>query len=224
MRKQPITRTEFLSLVEADSVLSFSDKSSTEAKGEDFLLLHHDEGNIDVELGAGDMQHPSQGFIAVDLGFAATERNMKKLIALADQLNGRVFQDTGSSFLRIVDGKCERYRDHEYYLSAVKNSSRNWMSPEQIAQQNRRERYAFISAIIVFCLILGIGFGLGQIWGTVIAVVPAFFASRVLSTVIAWRGRCITANLLTNAYFSGCLLMAILILYGLYFIFFRRLQ
>lgn len=221
MRKQPITRTEFLSLVEADPVLSFPGKSSTEAKGENFLLRHHVEGNIDVELGTGDFQHPSKGFIVVDLGSAATEKNMKKIITLADRLNGRVFQDTGSSFLRIADGKCEQYKDDEYYLSAVKNTSANWMSPEQIAQQNRRERYALISSIIVFCLILGVGFGLGQIWGTVIAIVPAFFVSRVLSNVIAWRARCITANLLINAYFSGLLLMAILILYGLYFIFFR---
>lgn len=221
MRKQPITRTEFLSLIEADPVLSFSDKSSTEAQGGDFLLRHHDEGNIDVELGSGDFQHPSAGFIAVDLGPAATETNIKKLIMLADQLNGRLFQDTGCSFLRIANGKCERYKDEEFFLSAIKNSPLNWMTPEQIAQQNRRGKYAFISAIIVFCLLLGIGFGLGHLFGVVIALVPSFFISRVISNAIEWRGQYTIPNLLMNAWFSVLLLMAIFILYWLYFIFFR---
>lgn len=220
MRPEPITRQEFLALVENDPELSFLSSNPNAATGGDFTLYQSVDGNIDVALGSGPYQHPSAGFSAVDLGFARTEQNLLRLIAIAGRLNARVWQDTGCSFCRLANGHCERYKDDEYYFAAVKNDSQvNWMTLEQIALQTRQERFGRVAAVLVFCMILGAAIYFYGIPGALISAAPAFFLAGVSGTVFTRDTRLMLG---TITWFSLLLLLAIGILCGFYFLFNRN--
>lgn len=217
MRTTPITQKEFVSIVKNDSELSFLTDNVNEASGGDFILRHYGDGNIEIVLGSGNFQHPSEGTYAVELGPIKTEENIIKLIAIAERLNARLWQDVGCSFYRNSNGVSERYKDDQYYVSAVLNNSQeNWISPERAVIFSHQEKRGRIIAFGFFFIILAYVLYLWGFLGGILLIVPIFFLAGVLGAVFA---RNIDKMFLTITYFSFLLFGVIIILYGLYLLF-----
>ena len=217
MRTTPITQKEFVSIVKNDSELSFLTDNVNEASGGDFILRHYGDGNIEIVLGPGNFQHPAEGTYAVELGPTKNEENIIKLIAIAERLNARLWQDVGCSFYGISNGVIERYKDDQYYASAVLNNSQeNWISPERAVIFSHQERRGRIIAFGFFFIILGYVLYLWGFLGGILLIVPIFFLAGVLGAVFA---RNIDKMFLTITYFSFLLFGVIIILYGLYLLF-----
>ena len=214
MRPEPISQQEFSSLVEQTPDLSLSPDDSKVAKGHDFFLYHHRDGNIDVELGYGDSQHPSAGCYAIELGRTRTEQNIMILIGLAEKLNARLWQDNGHRFYRISNG-IERYEDRPYWLSASRNSGAHWMTPEQIVVLERREKYERIAVISIFSLLSGTVIYFYGFQGVLIAVIPNIFISKIVGSLFT-RDTKIVIGLM--CYIIAALMLAAAIIYTVYFL------